>query len=155
MRVIGIGYNRGPDDACPASIRVRYEADGHESSWLPYPTRLKGVAVPDKCLAYGGYREASRILLEVTAVRVERVQEISEDGAVAEGIRRDTIAATGDHPELECWVTIPDDNHAYVTPIDAFEKLWDSLNAKRGFPWSANPWVWVIEFKVLTTEAKR
>ena len=37
----------------------------------------------------------------------------------------------------------------YKTPAIAFERLWDTLNAKKGYPWSSNPWVWAIEFKVI------
>ena len=78
-------------------------------------------------------RWASRITLEVTDVRVQRVQEISAADAVAEG-----VMAT------EFWT--PD----LVRPCRAaFRKLWDSLNAKRGFGWDSNPWVWAYTFKVL------
>jgi len=71
-------------------------------------------------------RWASRITLEVVAVRVERVQDIREDDAFAEGI------CGGD------WLG---------DPVGEFAKLWDTLNQSRGFGWSVNPWVWVIEFK--------
>jgi hypothetical protein len=71
-------------------------------------------------------RRASRIILEITDVRVERVQGISNADALAEGINR------------------PIDNRY---PIDEFRALWDSINAKRGFGWYVNPWVWVIGFK--------
>ena len=84
-------------------------------------------------------RWASRITLEITGVRVEKVQEISERDAEAEGI--------------DCW----EDNFFkdYSTnkpswfrqPIASYQTLWDSINAKRGFGWDSNPWVWVIEFK--------
>lgn len=72
-------------------------------------------------------RWASRISLEVISVKVERVQSISEDDAYAEGIERLHV------------------NHGPA--IRRFRWLWDSLNAKRGYPWSSNCWVWVIEFK--------
>jgi|SRR5579859_2384991 len=71
-------------------------------------------------------RWASRIMLELTEVRVERLREISEDDATAEA-----------PPRL---IT-------YRTAIDAFSNLWDSINAKRGWGWNQNPWVWVIEFR--------
>lgn len=66
-------------------------------------------------------RWASRLTLEVVEVRVQRVQEISEDDALAEGVRPDYRPA--------------------------FERAWDDLNAKRGFPWASNPWVWAVTFK--------
>jgi len=74
-------------------------------------------------------RWASRIQLEVTGVRVERVQDISEQDAVSEG-----IGGKDYH-----WI--------YGNPIDEFGQLWDSINESRGFGWAVNPWVWVIEFR--------
>jgi len=79
-------------------------------------------------------RWASRITLEITDVRVERVQEISEDDVLAEGcgLRPWYLNASG-YPE---------------GPRTAgFAELWDSINAKRGYPWEDNPWVWVVEFE--------
>ena len=71
-------------------------------------------------------RWASRITLEITDVRIERLQDISEDDAEAEGAHGYTNAAS---------------------PIDFFICLWNSLNTKRNFGWDMNPWVWVISFK--------
>lgn len=69
-------------------------------------------------------RWAARIFLEITSLRVERVQEISENDAEAEGVNCDR------------------------TYLEDFENLWDSINAKRGYGWDKNPWVWVVEFKI-------
>ena len=69
-------------------------------------------------------RWASRITLEVTGARIERLQEISN-----EDIRKEGVAVLG------C-----------VTHRLNFEQLWDSLNGKT-FPWASNPFVWVIEFR--------
>ncbi len=74
-------------------------------------------------------REHSRINLEVTGVRVERVQDITEADARAEGVTADDEPRGGAY-----WVT-------------KFARLWDSINAKRGYSWESNPWVWVVEFK--------
>ena len=74
-------------------------------------------------------RWASRITLEIVNVRVEHVQEITEQDAKCEG-----AADVGDK-----WR-----GFSYV---DGFHFLWDHINAKRGFGWDVNPWVWVIEFK--------
>ncbi len=90
-------------------------------------------------------RWASRITLEITEVRVERLQEISDEDAIAEGIERHT-----DSGNNIFWFEVASDYHGStqsVTAIEAFGKLWDSLNAKRGYPWSGNWWVWVISFK--------
>lgn len=83
-------------------------------------------------------RWACRLELEVTKVRVERVQEISFKDIHAEGVRGDT------HPDIG----MPhrdDERSARIYFMD----LWDSINAKRGFGWDANPFVWVIDFKLL------
>jgi hypothetical protein len=134
MRVIEI-MDHG---SCVIAIRVRYEADGAESNFISYPDRLDGTPVVGKCLAYGGYREASRITLENTDVRIERVQEISDADVRAEGVHERDIAA------WKNWL------HKNDCHGQAFSKLWDSINAKRGYGWDKNPWVWVIEFKRLT-----
>lgn len=82
-------------------------------------------------------RWASRITLEVTGVRVERVQEITVEDVWAEGIEHDTEG-----------YAIYNGQPGYA-PRHAFWELWDSLNTKRGYGWDANPWVWVVEFKLL------
>lgn len=79
-------------------------------------------------------RWASRILLEITNVLVERLQDISEEDAVAEGVQI-TDEYTG------CADDIDDYRHAY-------KFLWESINGQGS--WDLNPWVWAIEFKVIT-----
>lgn len=92
-------------------------------------------------------RLASRILLEITDVRVQRVQDISQMDALAEGI--DTEGADYDEGE---------NLQSAGSPISAerfaFARLWDSINAKRGFGWAANPWVWALTFKRMTEAAR-
>lgn len=88
-------------------------------------------------------RWASRLTLKVTEVRVERVQDITEADAIAEGI---------DWKRLDNWTTgfftgLPE-AHVHHTAKDAYKALWDSINAKRGFGWEANPMVWVVGFEV-------
>lgn len=145
MRVIG----RGPVTRRADMIRVRYEADGAESGLLPYPERLRGDPVIGKCLSYGGHREASRITLEVTDVRVERLQDISEQDARAEGVGLLGRSIGADQPFI-------DDSgrthgtHPYTL---AFAVLWDTLNYDRGFGWVENPWVEAYTFRV--TQAHR
>ena len=86
-------------------------------------------------------RWASRITIEVMSVRVERVQDISERDAIAEGI---------DEWE-EMFRCGPDNNPCWTRDaVAAYRWLWDSINAKRGYGWDVNPWVWVIEFKQVT-----
>jgi hypothetical protein len=73
-------------------------------------------------------RWASRITLEITGLRVERVQDISEEDAIREGVET------------------KEPNHV-VGARYRFGQLWNSINAKRNFGWDVNPWVWVVEFK--------
>ncbi len=74
-------------------------------------------------------RWASRLTLEVIDVRVQRVAEISEEDVLAEGFAGADLEQYG----------------PYWRP---FQLLWDSLNARRGYPWAVNPWVWAITFRV-------
>lgn len=76
-------------------------------------------------------REFSRLTLEVVSVRVERVQEISNEGCLAEGVCGDISTQR--------------------EPLDRFPAHWDSINAKRGYGWDVNPWVWCVEFMKVET----
>lgn len=75
-------------------------------------------------------RWASRILLEITAVRVELLQDISEEQAEAEGVGFLRRAPDADET---------------LTAAQLFECLWSSINGDES--WNSNPWVWVVEFK--------
>ncbi len=88
-------------------------------------------------------RWASRITLEITDVRVPRVQEISRDDAIAEG-----VFAAEEAKEMAVRQGIADGSKA-VGPLDYFRELWESLNAKRGYSWESDPWVWALTFKRL------
>lgn len=81
-------------------------------------------------------RWASRILLEITDVRVERLNSISQEDAQAEGLE-----LTGWRPTY----SDPDSGGEVMTPYDNFAELWSSIYGEES--WKANPWVWVIEFK--------
>ncbi len=86
-------------------------------------------------------RWASRILLEITAVRVERLQDISEEDAKAEGATQ--MARMGD-AFVTTRIGSAFDGASFR---DGYQWLWKSINGPGS--WEANPWVWVIEFKVL------
>ncbi|MQU04842.1 hypothetical protein [Pseudomonas helleri] len=81
-------------------------------------------------------RWASRILLEVTDVRVERLQDITEEQALAEGIKKHSDG--GYHVE--------DGKHYSDSLVESFACLWSSV----GGDWDANPWVWCVSFKRIT-----
>lgn len=78
-------------------------------------------------------RAASRITLEVTGVRVERLQDISHDDALREGVDDADVGAYG----------FPVTSYA----VGNFHLLWDKINAGRGYSWESNPWVFAVEFK--------
>ena len=88
-------------------------------------------------------RAACRILLEITGVRVERLHEISEADARAEGVER-VVAGVGWRRYCD-----PDSEEVGVPPCGdarrSFRSLWKFINGDES--WNANPWVWVVEFK--------
>jgi hypothetical protein len=100
-------------------------------------------------------RWASRLTLEVTEVRVQRVQEISEEDARAEGLRavtKDGHTVKYGIPDRDGLPGTDDDgwpwNQWDVDPRVAFARAWDSINGKRsGCDWASNPWVWAIYFR--------
>lgn len=75
-------------------------------------------------------RWASRLLLEITDVRVQRVQDISEADAEAEGV-----------------LPVHSNMGDTASYIGGFYFIWGDINEKRGFGWNANPWVWTITFR--------
>ena len=84
-------------------------------------------------------RALSRLTLEVVSVRVERLQEISEADAAAEGV---TAVSSGG---ITLFTTTGVD--CFQTAKDAYAALWESINGPGS--WDANPWVWVVEFKLV------
>lgn len=109
------------EQECEATITD--QIDGNGSPWKP------SIFMP---------RWASRIMLEVTAVKVERVASISEQDALAEGVQPGFY--DGAHWEES------DDPNCPAAP--AFERLWDSLYATRpGCSFEANPYVWAYTFR--------
>ena len=121
------------DEAGPLQSRtltghVRYASDDR----VRFCGIPKGAISPGTMLAPGRWRPsihmprwASRIDLEITGVRVERLQDISEADMCAEGL----------------------DRAPYGDPSAGFQVLWDMINAKRGYSWASNPWVWALEFQ--------
>ncbi|EOV2033201.1 hypothetical protein ACOEPZ_001319 [Klebsiella pneumoniae] len=145
----GQSHARYPDDdeyGWYGSRRVFYAADGNPPNEPNdhYPKGLRGgkfsAAKPNhlwrKRPSIHMPRWASRILLEITDVRVERLNAISQEDAQAEGME-----LTGWRPTY----SDPDSGGEVMTPYDNFAELWSSIYGDES--WKANGWVWVIEFK--------
>lgn len=182
-------------------VRVQYKADMSESDWIKVEDeavfeRLHFQEIEDYKKA--GYKPgddsvnfvhiddvptrwrpgrfmfkwASRITLENQGVRVEKVQDITEEDAIAEGVEplftSEAICSDGRyHPELDLkpmpyrnylWHGIakgkvmenwPYQYSDYKTARGSFSSLWESINAKRGYGWNANPDVWVVNYRLL------
>lgn len=103
-------------------LEVWYEADGTAPA-----NECTGKLRPSMFMP----RWASRIMLEITAVRVERLKDISEADAISEGTEPYRLPC---HPAREA-----------LRHVDGFSALWESINGPGS--WSANPWVWVVEFR--------
>ncbi|KKL00275.1 hypothetical protein EIK76_00255 [Rheinheimera mesophila] len=102
--------------------RLTYKADVDDGAHCMVKRWIPSIHMP---------RAACRIVLEITGVRVERVIAISDSDAKAEGVEPSLVGA--------------DLNH--IAHVVAFQDLWQSIYGN----WDSHPWVWVIEFKVLTT----
>lgn len=128
--------NRRPDYTSSDGWAVGYVAtDGireYRDDEYGLTARCKPAIFMPRCL--------SRITLEVVDVRVERLQEITEEDAEREGVERDDSPC--DHTRQSC----KDVGCLGPTFRSSFAELWDKLNAARA-PWKSNPWVWRVEFK--------
>lgn len=128
------------DDISPAEMggdeAILYVADGAHQTW-GYPAiskigrRRAGMHMP---------RWASRLTLVVTDVRVQQLQEINDDDAIAEGVTMEGATAGIDVDIDGGWWP--------GGPRNQFRRLWDSLNAARGHGWETNPWVVAVTFTV-------
>lgn len=124
-------YNEFKPSLIPLSsaFHVDYRAD-------PERFRDPGVHVDKWRPSIHMPRWASRILLRVTDIRVERIQNMPFHDIRAEGVS----CPTHDFESGFCTSPCADLAKAWID-------LWDSINAKRGFGWESNPWVWVVEFE--------
>ena len=108
--------------------QLAFRADGEEfedaDGWLWEPKWQPSSQMP---------KELARIWLEVTGVRVERLQEITPEDCIAEGLN-----------------TTLRERDAEVNLKQQFKELWEST----GGDWAANPWVWAVDFKALSTTGR-
>lgn len=140
------------DDKSPSEIRRSCLDAGWSRAWAPLRYEAdQRIDNADTLEKFGGsfgryrqgmhiLREFSRIDLDILSVRAERVQEITRAEVFAEGV--DVPRMNGGH-----------DLVSDVTVIDAFSRLWDSINGKRGpkgdpaaYSWERDPWVFRIEW---------
>jgi hypothetical protein len=125
-------WNTGVDGTKPGFSHVAaYKADGYElesdEKWIPSIHMV---------------RAASRITIEITDVRVERLQDISEEDAIAEGIEY--------NPKLDPvgpskWRVYGRPSTGTNVPESSYESLWETINGAGS--WALNPFVYVVEFK--------
>ena len=113
--------------------QLAFRADGEEfedaDGWLWEPKWIPSIHMP---------KDLARIWLEITGVRLERIQDISEADALAEGARFEL--ASIDSARIG----------ATASFLSGFRNIWEST----GGDWGANPWVWAIDFKVLSTTGR-
>lgn len=132
-----------PRDITPRPKRVIYRARGDK-----YPFWRPSIFMP---------RWASRLQLLIKNITAERLQDITKEDAIAEGIR----FMYRDLGMVPCsWYEVPGligtdaygihDVRRVKEPVDGFRELWDSINS--GYAWNTNPWVWKLEFEVIKSD---
>lgn len=128
---------------------VWYAADGVVNTRRadPVPQGGTGFTTMGKCRpSIFMPRWASRITLEITAVRVQRLQEISEHDAEAEGCSHDFLHSdTCSNDNCALCGGVDDCEGVAVSAKENYRALWERINGKGS--WAANPWVWVVTFK--------
>lgn len=148
----------------PGTGRIQYKADGlyRDFSFTParYDMMRRAQLKPGWRPNENMPREAARIFLRVTGVRAEGLHEITLEDIKKEGIQRKNIRPNG----CECAWSTPGcqnepcpnrDSYEFLCWGEPFLELWDSTikPADRTlYGWKANPWVWVIEFKIISKE---
>lgn len=137
-REVGIEYRS--DDEIPSALwsprrKLHHCGESQDWLWCRWSQCSTGHYLKWKPSIYMP-RWASRLTLDIVSVRVERLQDISESDALDEGCDLDDLPnGAGEGGKWHC-------------PTAWYRELWDSINAK-SHPWESNPWVWVIEFKVV------
>lgn len=151
-------FNRYWKQSCDDLYKAGYNSDEDES-FKDYDYKALRLR-PNIFLP----KEAARIWLQVTDVRVERLQDITEEDAIAEGVKPagcdDNLACPSKLCINECvdkdhwWNYLAPNGEDFpcFTAVESFKSLWQSINSPES--WEADPWVFVISFKVLSTTGK-
>lgn len=154
----------GPDADGMIRYGIAYRADG-QCKWDTRETRVSVIGGKPSGLIHLNAnqhpwkpsihmrRTASRLTLEITDVRVERLQQISAEDVMAEGIDIETNEQHRGDFEYAEHVSIGGVGIGCSAETYPFVTGWNALNAKRGYSWESNPWVWVIGFKRAGQEA--
>lgn len=150
------------DSLAPSKLPLELETEREENWQWAREQYVHYEVAPDlNGTLHGKIRQSifmrrwmSRITLEITGIRVERLQELSEADAIAEGIEarvHHEAAAWNKWKESYDYPWYRKDLDALgqrtTCPITSYKGLWNSINAERGYGWDSNPYVWVIEFK--------
>lgn len=117
---------------------------------LPEYNDITKFLIKNHCYSFPAihmYKEFTRYFLRIKNITVERLQDITEASAIAEGIEPVQGFDSGEGvPMQQMYRNYLDYGYTEVLPIDSFISLWTKLNQNRA-PWELNPWVWVIEFE--------
>lgn len=140
----------GPSNG-DSRVRIRYEADGAEAD-VTWPARLLAPIV-GQCIPNGVHREGGRTFLEVVSVRAERMHDMTDNDAKAEGLA--CLSKDGGRvykygiPDRDGLPGTDDDGWSWADwsqdPVMSFRRLWDSVYGAGSF--DADPWVWRVEFR--------
>jgi len=123
----------GYTNAC----ELRYKANAEQPKYdKPHTGWKPGIHMP---------KTACRIFLQITDIRVERLQEISEDDAKAEGVEMGFCHDTVLNKDLVTYKNYLTGKHIWMGAKLSFRTLWESINGEQS--WQSNHWVWVISFK--------
>lgn len=125
-------------DSCEHSELIDYP----EEKWISgYAYKAYGVNTVDNWKpSIFMPREASRIMLEITGIRVERLQVISEEDAKAEGVEKLGNILLWTYKDY-----LGKLQNRQLSAIESYQTLWESINGSES--WDLNPWVWVVAFK--------
>ena len=109
-----------------------FKVDLKEEEWQKFSKWKRQNSVKSSLFMF---KSLSRIHLKIKDIRIERVQDISEKEAKAEGAKKDRVIGIG--------------KIGQKSYKEGFAILWNSINFSRGYGWFKNPWIWVIKFELI------